>query len=489
MFAPLVARSQPRAAANSTAKLALHRSTLVAQFRDGAFDSAPVLQPRQVPLREGPGPSWDFSKIAIFPPSQQRSPTPLRLQAKLAIGAVNDPLEREADRVADQVMRMPAPELSLAAAPPQLSRKCAACEEEAQALQTKPAGSPEAAAGEAPPIVHEVLRSPGQPLDKAARASLEPRFGHDFSRVRIHADAKAAELARAVAAHAYTIGSDIVFGASRYAPGTESGRRLLAHELTHVVQQGFSRKDGALTVGPEGDAYEQQADAIASEVGAQSALLHPELAAPLGKRHGMDLEPRGILLGVIQRDAASPIEPLPDEVYMNAVAQGPQSDEGQNPDSGIEYTSQGPSNAGSDAGTDQTLVQLSPAPAATTPEITLETGNTGASPINNAVHQQICVDLTGGGGKQCYSFAATGAQWPQFSSTWLGWSSTVVGAILKGAIYDPDPVPGATVVSSAYPDSCSSPYLEQLYERHSAGPCRRLFGFAPQLQDVLPMGI
>jgi hypothetical protein len=83
-----------------------------------------------------------------------------------------------------------------------------------------------------------VLHSPGRPLDAATRASLEPRFGHDFSRVRIHADAKAAESARAVAAHAYTVGSDVVFGAGRYTPGTESGRRLLAHELAHTIQQG-----------------------------------------------------------------------------------------------------------------------------------------------------------------------------------------------------------------------------------------------------------
>ena len=84
----------------------------------------------------------------------------------------------------------------------------------------------------------------------------------------------------------------------------------------------------------------------------------------------------------------------------------------------------------------------------TSPEITLETGNTGASPLNNLVHQQVCVD---DGTKDCFSFAAVGAQFPQFSSTWLGWSSTVVGAILKGQVYDPSPVPGATIVSRHSP--------------------------------------
>ena len=113
-----------------------------------------------------------------------------RLQAKLKVGSVDDPLEHEADRVADQVMRMPAPGAALTSAPPQVSRKCAACEEhlsrkcaaceEEEKLQKKEAG-PQAAVGEAPASVHEALRSPGQPLDAATRAYFEPRFGRDFS--------------------------------------------------------------------------------------------------------------------------------------------------------------------------------------------------------------------------------------------------------------------------------------------------------------------
>ncbi|HLG14203.1 MAG TPA: DUF4157 domain-containing protein [Blastocatellia bacterium] len=85
--------------------------------------------------------------------------------------------------------------------------------------------------------MHEVLNSPGQPLDTHTRAFMEPRFGHDFSQVRVHADTRAAESARTVNALAYTVGSDIAFGGGEYAPGTKGGRRLLAHELTHVVQQ------------------------------------------------------------------------------------------------------------------------------------------------------------------------------------------------------------------------------------------------------------
>jgi uncharacterized protein DUF4157 len=89
----------------------------------------------------------------------------------------------------------------------------------------------------APPIVHDVLRSPGQPLDTATRAFMEPRFGHDFGAVRVHVDSQAAESADAINARAYTIGRNVVFGASQYQPEKPEGGRLLAHELTHVVQQ------------------------------------------------------------------------------------------------------------------------------------------------------------------------------------------------------------------------------------------------------------
>jgi hypothetical protein len=88
-----------------------------------------------------------------------------------------------------------------------------------------------------PPIVHEVLRSPGQPLDADTRAVMEPRFGRDFSGVRVHKDAPAAASARSLHASAYAVGNDVVFASGAYAPSTWEGRRLLAHELTHVIQQ------------------------------------------------------------------------------------------------------------------------------------------------------------------------------------------------------------------------------------------------------------
>lgn len=108
--------------------------------------------------------------------------------------------------------------------------------EEEESLQRK-ATSESASAGRAPPIVDEVLQSSGQPLDAGTRRFMEERFGHDFSNVRVHRDARADASARAVDALAYTVGRDIVFEAGRFAPETQEGRRLLAHELTHVVQQ------------------------------------------------------------------------------------------------------------------------------------------------------------------------------------------------------------------------------------------------------------
>jgi hypothetical protein len=97
-----------------------------------------------------------------------------------------------------------------------------------------------------PSVVHEVLRAPGQPLDAATRAYLEPRLEHDFSQVRVHTDAKAAESARAVDALAYTVGSDIVFETGQYPPITMARRQLLAHELAHVVQQSNGIRTGWL---------------------------------------------------------------------------------------------------------------------------------------------------------------------------------------------------------------------------------------------------
>ncbi len=119
-----------------------------------------------------------------------------------------------------------------------------------------------------PPIVHDVLSSPGAPLDNGVRAWMEPRFGHDFSSVRVHTDQKAAESAQAVNAFAYTVGRDVVFGSGLYEPRTESGSQLLAHELTHVVQQARSAPatQTAKAISEPGDAAEVEAESAAARV-------------------------------------------------------------------------------------------------------------------------------------------------------------------------------------------------------------------------------
>jgi hypothetical protein len=111
---------------------------------------------------------------------------------------------------------------------------------EQQRLQTKriqASNAEQFAALAAPPVVRNLLQSPGQTLQPASRLSMETRFGHDFSQVRVHTDARASESARAVNAQAYTVGSDVVLGEGQYAPETRQGQQLLAHELTHVVRQ------------------------------------------------------------------------------------------------------------------------------------------------------------------------------------------------------------------------------------------------------------
>jgi len=120
---------------------------------------------------------------------------------------------------------------------------------------------------EAPPIVNDVLASAGRPLDGATREAMEQSFGHDFGRVRVHADSRAGESARAVGAHAYTVGPDIVFADGRYAPSTSEGRRLLTHELTHVVQQRSADHTGPLRLGHPDDAFEREAARSTGRVG------------------------------------------------------------------------------------------------------------------------------------------------------------------------------------------------------------------------------
>ena len=167
---------------------------------------------------------------------------PAAVQTKLAVSRPDDPQERGADQIADRVMRMAAPpssdpklSFSSVVAYRQAQRKCAPCEEEEKLQRKEQAGSTEVE--HAAPVAHQTPRSSGQPLDPSARAFFEPRFGHDFSGVRVHADSAAARSARSLRARAFTLGQNVVFATGEYDPRSDSGRRLLAHELTHVVQQ------------------------------------------------------------------------------------------------------------------------------------------------------------------------------------------------------------------------------------------------------------
>ncbi len=156
--------------------------------------------------------------------------------------------------------------------------ECEACRKQREQGLQRTAITTSLASG-APPIVHEALRSPGQPLDAATRATLEPRLGHDFSHVRVHTDAQAAASARSVNALAYTVGRDVVFGAGQYAPSTPHGQRLLAHELTHVIQQGTaSPATASLAVGPTDDAFEREADTIARHIGRDATVATGQAA-------------------------------------------------------------------------------------------------------------------------------------------------------------------------------------------------------------------
>lgn len=199
----------------------------------------------------------DFTSRASLRLKHHPSPIPLHsppagtLQTKLAINKPGDRFEQEADRMADEVMRMPEP---------QIERACPSCgggpnrPTERQnpirdRVQAVPVRSGDLVQSAEYPFVNEVLAAPGQPLDSGTRGFMEPRFGHGFGEVRVHTDEKAAASARAVNALAYTVGHNIVFGPGQYALETTAGRRLLAHELAHVVQQDQRKVRNSLPVG------------------------------------------------------------------------------------------------------------------------------------------------------------------------------------------------------------------------------------------------
>jgi hypothetical protein len=249
MFAPPVAKAQARTAANPThgrAPQSWTRETFGRQDHQEAGSGSFTARGAAA------GASWNFTEIPVFPADRARRPQarpapsapPSRhtLQPKLAVGRVDDPLEHEADHVAEHVMRMPEPEATtsrraIALTDRVLRRKCDQCEAEEEGQIHRKLAKSSAPGLSVPPMVHDVLRSPGQALDPATRRYMEPRFGWNFSRVRVHADERATQSALAMGARAYTVENHIVFQTNEFDPSRKEGKALLAHELAHVVQQ------------------------------------------------------------------------------------------------------------------------------------------------------------------------------------------------------------------------------------------------------------
>ena len=201
------------------------------------------------PVSEHFGRNRGLASAASSPFEHDLSRIPIRpgvmgaFQAKLAINEPGDRYEQEADRVSEQVMRAESHD-GIRAAPPAIQRLCTGCgedQDEEKALQRRAEQGRESVdEGPIPRRAEAAVDavSGGQPLTREQRSFFEPRFGADFSQVRIHAGGSADSAARAVGALAYTRGRDIVFRSDQHNPGTTAGGRLLAHELTHVVQQG-----------------------------------------------------------------------------------------------------------------------------------------------------------------------------------------------------------------------------------------------------------
>lgn len=219
--------------------------------------------------------------------SESEAPSTARaLFNGLLVGDADSALEREADRVANEVGAGETPRIDWSLSGMSIGagvqRKCACsgssqfekCAEN-KMVQRKADGA--VRGGDAPSIVHEVLNSPGQPLEPATRTSLEHRFGRDFTKVRVHADSRAAESASAVQAQAYTVGHSIVLGAG-HGSGTEADRLLLAHELVHTVQQ---ERSGTLALQRQAQPAPELklVDDFAAKFPAAAKLIKPNPAA------------------------------------------------------------------------------------------------------------------------------------------------------------------------------------------------------------------
>ncbi|MGB3615225.1 MAG: DUF4157 domain-containing protein, partial [Elainellaceae cyanobacterium] len=249
-------RSQVPAQATQTSDTPTQMSVANRAESDLEQDAQPSPLAGAIAAPQGVNFKQNFSRVPIRPspfPVTPLGPHISPIQPKLRVGAVGDRYEQEADRVADQVMRMPEPSgrspSVRSQAPQSLQRQTVASEmtvseqedEEDVAVQTKSnAGSAIAA-----PDVEMQLkagRGGGQPLNASTSQFMASRFSHDFGNVRVHTDSRAAQMNQRLNAQAFTHGQHLYFGQGQYQPQTRSGQRLIAHELTHVVQQTGGRR-------------------------------------------------------------------------------------------------------------------------------------------------------------------------------------------------------------------------------------------------------
>jgi hypothetical protein len=252
------------------------------------------------------------------------------LQAKLAISNPDDPEEREADNVAHTILR------KAAGAPCSCSPGEEMCEE-CQQKQSGPAIQRRASAPPAPThvprVVSDVLRSPGHPLDSASRDFFEPHFGCDFSDVRIHTGSEAAASARSIHAHAYTAGSHIAFDSGQYSPDTPSGRSLMAHELTHVVQQNRGASPPMNGTGPyfshPSDWSEREATRVSQAIvnGSDTGSIHESPSATIQRANVCEMLPPAPV-GTFELDPLMSAVPIPTDMSVHLRIAPPLSVEG-----------------------------------------------------------------------------------------------------------------------------------------------------------------
>src|ERR1044072_2325788 len=218
------------------------------------------------------------------------SPDQTTLQTNLSVSEPDDEYEQEADRVADQVMRMPAPQVQRACSCGERCSKCQSGQPEQghEHPQIMRLATGDSEHSDVSPLTEEILQQPGQPLDDSARSYFEPRFGHDFSQVRVHSGSQAEQAARSVNARAFTVGNHIVFGAGQPSTNSSEGQRLLAHELTHVIQQ--SGGSGTRVSGsPAGQGLVQRDPEEAEPTPGEPTPAEPTQAAPSQRTCGPDI--------------------------------------------------------------------------------------------------------------------------------------------------------------------------------------------------------